>query len=137
MINDYLSLVTHVEKTCTSAFITHCCTCLPCKKSWNRNVLNKVLPSQSRFSDCARVGRSTISSSYIRQTFKQRLLSLGISNNKMSHTLLVRYYADDGKEKIRTQTLQQFIDVLDGTNQLNFIDCLPHGMFSHETLLTF
>ena len=80
--------------------------------------------------------RSTIPSSYLRQPFKQCLLSLGNSNNMMSHPLLVRHSANDGNEKMRTQTLQQFMDTVDGPNPLNFIDCFPPGLFSHETLVT-
>ena len=77
--------------------------------------------------------RSTIPSSYLRQ---QCLLSLENSNNMMSHPLSVRHYANDGNEKMRTQTLQQFIDTLYGPNPLNVIDCFPPGLFSHNTLFS-
>ena len=80
--------------------------------------------------------RSTIPSSYLRQPFKQCLLYLGNSNNMMSHLLSVRHYANDGNEKMGTQTLQHFIDTLDGPIPLNVIDCFPPGLFSHKTLLS-
>ena len=47
--------------------------------------------------------RSTIPSPCIRQPFKECLLSLGNSNQMMSHPHSVRHYTDDGKEKIRTR----------------------------------
>ena len=80
--------------------------------------------------------RSTIPSSYLRQPFKQCLLSLGNSNNMISHPLSVRHYANEGNEKMRTQTLQHFIDTLDGPNPFNVIDYFRPGLFSHNTLFS-
>ena len=74
--------------------------------------------------------RSTIPSSCIRQPFKDCLLSLGNCNQMISHPLSVRHYGDDGKEKIKKQTFQQFVDSLGGPNPLNVIDCFPPGLFS-------
>ena len=77
--------------------------------------------------------RSTIPSS----AFQAMSVVSGKLQQHDVSSLSVRHYANDGNEKMRTQTtLQQFIDTLDGPNPLNVIDCFPPGLFSHKTLFS-